>query len=216
MKNIERIAIYGIAVFLLITAFNQCNKKKVFQDEVESYVDYTDTVKYYKAKNGDIVSYNESLEISEKTLRTMNDSLGKALNNIKIKDPEVIIQIEERVVIKEVEVKFVDSIPCPPFSSSFNLSDEFYSLSGSFTNTKLKLDSIKIPNTRSITVGTKKNGFLKRNDHIVTIQNSNPFMSTKNITSYTIKEKKKWHETTLFKLGLGFISGVITHRTMSK
>ncbi len=216
MKIPERIIIYGIAIFLLITAFNQCNKKKAFQDEVESYVDYTDTVKYYKAKNGDIVSYNESLEISEKTLKMMNDSLGKALKNIRIKEPEVIIQIEERVVIKEIEVKFVDSIPCPPFKRPFDLSHEFYSLSGSFTNTKFKLDSIKIPNTRSVVVGTKRNGFLKRNDHIVTIQNSNPFMSTKKITSYTIKEKKKWYETTSFKVGVGFVGGILTYRTMSK
>jgi hypothetical protein len=216
MRDTERLVIYGIAIFLLITAFNQCNKKKAFQDEIESYVDYTDTVKYYKAKNGDIVSYNESLEISENTLKIINDSLGKALNNIKIKDPEVIIQIEERVVIKEVEVTFIDSIPCPPFNKPFDLSHKFYSLSGSFTNTKLKLDSIKIPNTRSVVVGTKRNGFLKRNDHIVTIQNSNPFMNSKKITSYTIKEEKKWYETTSFKMGLGFVGGVFIYRTMSK
>lgn len=216
MKSTERIVIYGVAIFLLITSFNQCQDKKAFKDEVESYVDYTDTVKYYKAKNGDIVAYNESLEISEKTLRIMNDSLDKALKNIKVKDPEVIIQIEERIVIKEVEVRFTDSIPCPPFYKPFDLTEEFYSLSGSVTNTKFSLDSLQIPNTQSVVVGTKKNGLFKRNDHIVTVQNSNPYMNTEKIKSYTIKQKKRWYETTPFKVTVGFIAGVLTYRTVSK
>jgi len=216
MKPIERIILYSAIILLLINTFKQCRNKKVFKDEVTSYAAYKDTVKLYKARNGDIVAYNESLEISEKALRIMNDSLDKALKNLKVKDPEVIIQIKERIVIKEVEVMFHDSIPCPPFYKPFDLSHEFYSLSGSVTNTKFKLDSIKIPNMRSVVVGTKKNGFLKRNDHIVTIQNSNPFMSTKKITSYTIKEEKKWYETTSFKVGVGFLGGILTYRTMSK
>jgi hypothetical protein len=133
-----------------------------------------------------------------------------------MKAPQVIIQIKEKMVIKEVEVRFVDSIPCPPFLRPFTLSHEFYSIAGSVTNTKLNLDSIQIPNTQSVVIGTKKNGVFKKNEHIVTVQNSNPYMSTGNITSYTIKKKKKWYETTSFNIGLGFIGGVLIYRTVSR
>jgi len=199
-----------------MVVFKQCNDKNIFRNEVESYVDYSDTVKFYKALNGDVIAYNESLEISEKTLMTMNDSLSKAIKNIKMKDPGVIIQIKEKIVIKEVEVRFTDSIPCFPFYKPFGLEHEFYSLSGSVTNTMFKLDSIQIPNIQSIVLGTKKNGLFKKNDHIVTIQNSNPYVNTGPITSYTIKKKKKWFESAPFQIGLGFVAGVITTKTLGK
>lgn len=194
----------------------QCGENKVFENEVEAYLEYKDTVMVYKAKNGDLIEYNTSLEISEKTLRMMNDSLSEALDNIGIKKPEVIIQFKERIVLKEVEIRFTDSIPCDPFFMPFRKSEPFYLISGSVKNNGITLDSIYMPNSQSVVLGTKKNGLFKKNDHIVTVQNTNPYITTTGITSYTIKDRKKWFQTGWFKFGAGVVGGLTLYRIVNK
>jgi hypothetical protein len=81
----------------------------------------------------------------------------------------------------------------------FNLNDKYYAINGRSTNKGLFIDELSIPNTQSIVVGNRKQGFL-RTEYRIEVQNSNPYIKTTDIDSYTIKERNK-------RLGLGLYIG---------
>lgn len=174
---------------LLFLYVKSCNKNLALKNEIAEVQSYKDTVLYYKAKNGEYVSYNESLKVSfESYMLATNDSIKDFLENIRIPKPEVI------TVIKEVF--YVDSIPSVSlgiadcdFDTTFKISDSNYEIAGRVTDEALKLESILIPNKMTLVIGNKKQNWWSKKEYIATVKNTNPYIKTDGIQSFTFSDE---------------------------
>jgi hypothetical protein len=76
----------------------------------------------------------------------------------------------------------------------------------------LQIDSLVIPAKFTYAVGdTMRTGFFNRlfrkSDQVVRMRVDNPNVAITGMDNIYIKEDKKWHQTTAFKLGVGAIIG---------
>lgn len=205
--DFKTIVLSGVIVLLVLLLLDTCNGKRVAEKEAEAYSNYKDTVLFYKDRSGKQIAYNKALEINEKALLSMNDSLSKALKRLKIKKPNSFTIIKTETSIDSVKVPIADSLPCDSFVYDAIVDSPYYKIDFTLTQSDLTFNSILIPNKQSILVGTKRNGFLRPNEYVVTVENSNPYMSVTGLQNYTVKPKKRWYEKWWLHVAVGAVAG---------
>lgn len=193
---------------LLALNVRTCNSKREFSNSVESIINYEDSAKVYKSKNGELVYYNTSLEVSLKELAVAKDSLMKLVKDIGIKKPKSITQVITKISYVDVPVYYTDTIPCDTFAVPFTYTDEWLAIHGISNNNGLNIQRININSDLTIVTGEKKNGLFKRNEQVVSVVSSNPHLRVTNLTNYNIKPKVPFYDKWWFKAAL-FGGGVI-------
>lgn len=199
-----------IVLFFMLT--DQCSQKKEARSDAEELANYKDTVMVYKAKDGTNISYNKALIVDRDNWKRHSDSITKALKNLKIKKPTSYTKIKQVLKIDTVTqyVFKTDTLPCAPFVKNFTIDSSWYKFDVSLTNKDFTMSNFLLPNRQDIIVGTKKNGLFKRNEYIVTVQNTNPHMTVTGIQSYTLKPDVKFYNKIWFRaleVGAAFIIG---------
>jgi hypothetical protein len=87
---------------------------------------------------------------------------------------------------------------------SFEYKSKWFSVNGVVNKKSVTLDTLRIENESTVTVGFKKTGFLKlKKEPIVEIQNTNPYMQVKSMSNVVIKDKKRLIDKKGFWFGLG-------------
>jgi len=201
------ILLLGIIAVLCFFWFDSCQGKKIAEEQSEALASYKDTAMVYKAKNGQMISYNKAIEISENRFLALRDSMKKEFKNLKIKNVNSHTKVVTVYQLDTVRLRFTDTLPCADFRKEFNIDSLHYSLSGDITKRGITFGSITIPNEQSITVGTKRNGLFKKNEYIVALQNTNPYLAVTGLQSYTFKPDIKWYERGWVKFGVGVVAG---------
>lgn len=201
-------------IILLWMNLKSCQMNSNFSNEVEDYVDYKDTVMYYKTKNGDLVAYNKALLISEKTLYMMSDSLKRLVEDLKMKSPDVIIITKPVVHLDTIVMQFTDTLPCDDFMASVGVDSTHYKIGIRVTKEFVSVDSVVIPNKQEIVVGYKKNGLFKKSEYIVAVKNSNPYVKIEGLETYSIKQKVPWYKKAI-PFAVGIVGGIILQRSIS-
>ena len=96
---------------------------------------------------------------------------------------------------------------------SFSLIDEHYSLFGNVNKSGVLIDSLRLDNALTLTIGMKSQGLLKKPKPIVLAKNSNPYFQTYSMQNVIIKNELKWYDkkSTWFGIGIvgGFIGGIL-------
>jgi regulatory protein YycH of two-component signal transduction system YycFG len=195
---------------LAVIALNirTCNSNRQFSNSVGDIINYEDSAKVYKSKNGELVYYNTSLEVSLKELAVAKDSLMKLVKDIGIKKPKSITQVITKISYVDVPVYYTDTIPCDTFAVPFTYTDEWLAIHGISNNDGLNIQRININSGLTIVTGEKKNGLFKRNEQVVSVVSDNPHLRVTNLTNYNIKPKVPFYDKWWFK-GALFGGGVI-------
>ena len=92
---------------------------------------------------------------------------------------------------------------------SFSLIDEHYSLFGNVIKSGVLIDSLRLDNALTLTIGMKSQGFLKKPKPIVLAKNSNPYFQTYSMQNVVIKNDLKWYDKKSTWLGIGIVGGFI-------
>lgn len=200
---------------LILFNINNCSNNKTLNQQIKYFSEYEDSVKYYKSKTGDLIAYNNTLEINYKNLKKVNLELSNLLEDLKIKKAKTITKIETIVEIQKIEVPFSIQLPCDTFLMSFEHKEDWLSINGKISNENLYFDSIKLKNDLTVITGTKKNGLFKRNESIVAVKSENPYFQTTSLRNYNIKQEPAFYDKAWFK-GLIFIGGLSTGILLSK
>jgi len=208
------ILLLAVIAVLCFFWFDSCQGKKIAEDQAVALSSYKDTAMVYKARNGEMVSYNTALELSEKRFLALRDSIKQEFKNLKIKNVSSHTRVVTVYQLDTVTQRFTDTLPCADFRKQFNIDSLHYSLSGEITKRDITFSSILIPNNQSITVGTKKNGLFKKNEYIVALQNSNPYVNVTGIQSYTFTPDIKWYQRGWVKFTAGAVVGGLTYRAI--
>jgi hypothetical protein len=138
---------------------------------------------------------------------------------VKVKNASELVKIETRTIIK-TQIKLGDTVmidkqPYIQLPKPFLKKTEWYTIGGMINRLGwLQLDSICIPAKFTYAVGdTMRTGFvnriLKKKDTVVRLRVDNPNVQVVGLENIYIKQDKKWHQTTAFKVGVGVLIGVV-------
>lgn len=94
--------------------------------------------------------------------------------------------------------------------SKFKKEDKWFSIDGEVQKEGIKVDSLKIENESSVTIGYKKSGFLGlKSTPLIEIKNTNPYLSVTKMNNVVIKPNKNIFKSKLFWGGIGVVGGFI-------
>ena len=205
--NLNKIAVAIIVALILFFFFQESKRKSEVNNLVKSISSYNDSVSNYRLKNGKLVAFNKTLELENKTqLKAyLNKDDDFKLLLKKYKQVTGGITIVDTFRIQGDTIKLTDTIPCHFNPIKFERILPYYSLNGTITETQFVLDTLIVPNTIKIVLGQKRVGLFSKETRVEVV-NSNPYVTTTNLSAVTVKEKKKWYGTQIFSLGIGVIA----------
>jgi hypothetical protein len=137
---------------------------------------------------------------------------------VKVKNASEVVKIETRTIIK-TQIKLGDTVmiqgkPYIQLPKPFLKTTEWYTIGGMINRLGwLQIDSLVIPAKFTYAVGdTMRTGFvnrlLKKKDTVVRMRVDNPNVEVVGLENIYIKQEKKWHQTTAFKVGVGVLLGI--------
>jgi len=199
MKNlkieiIERFALIFAIIMLLSTTFTKCENEKKQKNNIEAL---NSELQSYKLKNGKLAWSNETLNYTNSQLKEFVIAKDKKLQELTKKFSKVKSVTKEITTTKidSIIIRYKDTIPC------------IFTKSGSIE--ELSINDIMIPDSVIVVTGEKRKWLFGKTTNTIDVSHSNPYMKVEGIKHIEVVEDKKWHETTLFKFGLGFIFGAI-------
>lgn len=165
----------------------------------------TDTIKYYKGKNKELVASKKMIETSFNNIKYINDSLYNVLKSISVKNPDNVVYIET-VIMDEKH----DTIWKTPIISSvvnnkyikkdFDFSNQYRTLKGYVYLNKPDTLGLSIEQndvTADFTVAQKDNN--------VYINSNNPYIKYNNIIGIKNQSERK---TKTKRFGVGPYIGI--------
>lgn len=112
---------------------------------------------------------------------------------------------------------YIDSsIASITLPKKFRLNNDWYNLGGEVRKQGIHLDSLRLFNDLTISTGLQSQGFFKRPKPMVIVDYQNPYVSTRNLSNISIKDKLKWYDRKGFWFGLGILGGVTTTYFITK
>jgi len=235
MKNINRLVILVLLILIAILFFRSCEAEREKEDLLEQVASYKLGEKSFKKK---ILDDSSTLATQTQTILTQKEAIRLGILKLdgEIKKAQSQVRQEQIVKIKNVEVAYVpngyadttewlkrlhsgdtsksicdsliaNSIIVP---QTFKKEDKWYSIDGKVQKNGLLLDSIRISNESSVTIGWKKYGFLNlRRKPLVEIKNTNPYLDVTKMDNVVIPPKSGLLNKKTTWLGLGVIIGFI-------
>ena len=202
----ELIILAAFVAILLVLI--KCNSDNVIDDYTLKHTMYEDS----------IVIASQRKIIAEKNSDAARQAQQIAELEVKVKNASEVVKIETRTVIK-TQIKLGDTVmvkgkPYIQLPKPFLKTTEWYKIGGMINRLGwLQIDSLVIPAKFTYAVGdTMRTGFvnrlLKKKDTVVRMRVDNPNVAITGMSNIYIKEDKKWHQTTAFKVGVGVLIGV--------
>lgn len=197
-------------VFLAILIFFLWKEKKYNNEAMDNYKALQGVVSTYKLKNGDLVTSVNALTLNKKELKKLVLSKDKQLKELvgKFSKPKKVIKYVDQLKIDTVEAVYNDPIPCS-FNKIGTIEKKWYKFDYTSTEKGFSVVNFEISDTIRIVTGTKRKWFLGKETETFDITHSNPYITTIQPQIIQVKERKKFWDTDLFKLGVGFIGGAL-------
>ena len=223
MKTLRKIKIYTafalLIAMLIFSIWDGCQSKKEARDFGNQMAEYN--VK----EQGFIVTINrQGKKITRQTqiIVTNKQAIQQGLiENTRLKKIKSQVKIITRVKIEKEFIPFNDYdifddtwdeekliiVPKP-----FEMTSQWYWIGGRIVKKGIEIDSIQFFNRMTITIGDRKQkGFkniFKRRIPTVEIVNESPYVNVEGLQNVVIKKRRKrWYETTGFKVGVGVVLG---------
>jgi len=195
-----------IAILLVLI---KCNSDNVVDDYRLKHTMYEDS----------IVIASQKKIIAQAGSDAAKQAQQIAELEVKVKNAVEVVKIETRTVIK-TQIKLGDTVmvqgkPFIQLPKPFLKTTEWYTIGGMINRLGwLQIDSLVIPAKFTYAVGdTMRTGFvnslLKKKDTVVRLRVDNPNVQVVGLDNIYIKQDKKWHQTTAFKVGVGVLIGVV-------
>lgn len=152
--------------FITFSSIKQCTYWE--NSNNRNIVALTDSINYWKTKNGNTVAEKTLLEGSLSDLKLVNDSLYKMIKDMNVKNPSAVIGGTTVITNREVDTMWVNlpSISTPIYKE-FDFTDKYRSLSGTVYHV-------------SDTLGLKVSKDQVQFDYALAIQDGKVYMTSDN------------------------------------
>lgn len=205
-KNTIYISVLLIVCLILVSQlFQKCESEKLQLANVEALNSQS---KFYKLKNGQLVTSVESLSYTNSQLKKsiiMQDKKVKELTN-KFSKVKSVTKYVTNTKFDTIKLTYKDSIPCN-FEKVGSDFKEWYHIAYKSNQKGVEITELSIPDSVIIVTGDKRKWFWGKRTSTLDITHANPFVETQSIQHIEVKEKNKWYNSTIFKIGVGFIGG---------
>jgi hypothetical protein len=204
----------GLVILMLVIA-KQCGLRNGDSQRISDLLEYEHIAKTYKAKDGSLVSYNTNLTVTPEDLALLGDTLLDYIANLelKIKNVHSTTVVTERLRIDTLKIP-ADLTSCE-FDTTLQVIDSNYNMDLTITNRGLTFNTLEFPNRLGVTLASRRTKWWKAKESIVAITNSNPYMKTDGITSYTFQQNK-WYQKWWVHAIEGVIAGSIATYYITK
>lgn len=236
MQNlISRIVILALLIVVVILLFRSCEMKADNDRLLEQVSSYKLGEKAFQVKRLDDSS---TIASQTQTILTQKEAIKLGLLKLEgeIKKVQSQVRVKQTVVIDSVSMAYVpdgfadttgwiakfkagdtskticdsliaNSVIVP---KSFNTEQKWYRVYGKVKKDGVMMDSLRIENDCSVTVGWKKTGFLNlRKEPIVEVKNTNPFINVPKMNNVVVKPNKGLFQKKGFWLGIGTLVGFL-------
>jgi hypothetical protein len=197
--------------------FRSCDLNREYISELKKQDSEINDFKKTRLRDSSVI-YSQKINIKIKDDQLIkNEQEIFALRVMKIKKPKEIIQFKTRYIIKTeipiAETEQIDSVNYLRVPVSFSKGEKWFSINGQILSTgTLLIDSLIAPAQFTYSVGdTLRNGlfnrFFRKSDQVVRLHIDNPNIQLQGMSNIYIKDRKKWFETTGFKIAFGAFLG---------
>jgi hypothetical protein len=204
-KRIYIVALLILCLILISQLFSKCENEKIQLANVKAL---NSKIIFYKLKNGDLVTSVENLSYTNSQLKNsiiMKDKKVKELTN-KFSKVKGITTYVTNTKFDTIKLTYKDSVPCN-FERNGSVLEEWYHIAYNSNQKGVDIYELSIPDSVIVVTGDKRKWFWGKRTSVTDITHANPFVETESIQHIEVKEKTKWYDTTLFKVGIGFIFG---------
>lgn len=215
--------IFAIAILFLL--YRGCESDRANKQLISQLSEYRLKEKAFEVNR---LSDSSTLATQSQTILSQKEAIELGLLELQKNMKEVQAQVKQKseVVIVEKPVPYIpdgwadtsglvrnekgeiirkDSISVP---TRFKLDEKWFQIDGYVQKNGLKIDSLKIPNKTTLTIGYNKSGFLNLGkDAVVTLKNDNPYLQVTGMDNIVVKKKKKFWQSPIFVFGLGVVGG---------
>ena len=179
------VAIIIVLLFVLSISVRSCQEnKQLYNNNVTALID---SVSYYKAKNGELVTSKSLLEGDMSLLKKTNSELANELNSMKVKNPEQVVKIVTEYIKTPSDTIWAIDSTNVNITKQFNFTDDYRSLVGDvyLKNNMLGLNINKDEVYANYTLAIK--------DNKAYITTNNPYIKISDIQGITIPTPKTKH-----------------------
>ena len=196
-----------VCLILLSQLFQKCQSEKVQLANIEALNSQT---KVYKLKNGQLVTSVENLYYTNKQLKNSNlmkDKKVKELIN-KFSNVKSVTKYVTNTKFDTIKLVYNDSIPCN-FERVGSDLKQWYHIAYKSNQKGVEITELSIPDSVIVATGDKRKWFWGKRTSVTDITHANPFVETESIQHIEVVQPSKWYDSTIFKIGVGFIGGIL-------
>ena len=207
MKYFLRILPYILILILSSLLVVKCQNENTLESALIASNSETN---FYKNELGTVTASRDVIEVTnsdlKKVIAKQDEDLAKLLAEFKKVKATVIIRTE--VQFDTIYTSYTEDVPFA-FIRTGNVTEQWYSLNYKVTEKGLTIAPFTTWTDLTIITGTKRNWFLGKQRYVTDVTASNPNIKINAIQSISVTAPVKWYETTVFKVGIGFIGGVL-------
>ena len=207
IKRIYIAVLSIICLILLSQLFKKCESEEVQLANIEALNSQT---KVYKLKNGQLVTSVENLSYTNKQLKNsilMKDKKVKELTD-KFSHIKSITKYVTNTKFDTISLVYTDSIPCNFERIGSDLKD-WYHIAYKSNQKGVEITELSIPDSVIVATGDKRKWFWGKRTSITDITHANPFVETESIQHIEVVQPAKWYDSTILKIAVGFIGGIL-------
>jgi hypothetical protein len=196
-----------VCLILLSQLFQKCESEELQLANVEAL---NKEANIYKLKNGQLVTSVENLNYTNSQLKNsllMKDKNVKELVN-KFSNVKSVTKYVTNTKFDTIKLVYQDSIPCN-FERIGSDLKEWYHIAYKSNQKGVEITELSIPDSVIVVTGEKRKWFWGKRTSVTDITHANPFVETESIQHIEVVKPAKWYDSTIFKLGIGFIGGVL-------
>jgi hypothetical protein len=204
-------------IVLIILLFRSCDLNREYITELKKQDSEIKSFKVSRLADSSLIySQKINIKIASEVIQK-NEQEIFALRIMKIKKPVEVIQFKTRYIIKTeipiAEIEQIDSVNYLRVPVSFSKGERWFSINGQILSTgTLLIDSLVSNGQFTYSVGdTARHGLINRlirkSDKVVRLHIDNPNIQIQGMSNIYIKDRKKWFQTTGFKIGIGALIG---------
>lgn len=196
-----------LLAILCISFYTQSKAKKLHETQLSAL---TSELSIKENRIGTLTASQQTLQLSNSQLTSLVLSKDDELKTLQKEFSKVksIAKIETITQIEKVNVPFEVKIPCE-FERKGSFKEEYFNFNYTANSSGFTFNNFEIPNKETIITGFKRKWFLGKQTLTTDITHSNPYITTTKINTINVVVPKRFYDTRLFNVGVGFIGGVL-------
>jgi hypothetical protein len=206
-KRIYIVLLIIVCLILFSLLFAKCENEKTQLANIEAL---NKEAEVYKLENGQLVTSVENLNYTNRQLKNSNVMKDKKVKELVDKFSKVksVTKYVTNIKFDTIKLVYRDSIPCI-FKKDGSDLKEWYHIAYISTQKGVEITELSIPDSVIVVTGEKRKWFWGKRTFTTDITHANPYVEPEAIQHIEIVQPKKWYDSTLFKIGIGFFTGAL-------